>query len=136
MDIEGFFDALDEAVVFFFEFDLAAFNAGKIKDVADDIEEDIATLFDDVNLLLLFAAEVGLAKEAGESDDAIERRADFMTHGREEEGLGFVCPDRSFGSGVEFFGGLESLGNVTDDSLDDELIIDFEAGGGNLDWNG
>ena len=79
-----------------------------------------------------------LAEQFGETDDGVERRAEFVVHAGEELALETVCALHFFGAQLEFPGkflveGTEALlcqfafGDITDDGGDGKAIARFDC---------
>jgi len=90
VDVEHTLDALAQPEAARFQIELARFHAREIQDVVDEHQQRIAAARDRAQVILLHAVEIGLRQEIGESQHAIERRANLVAHHREELALGSV----------------------------------------------
>ena len=72
------------------KFELTRFQLGKVKDVVDDGAQRIGGTINLGQVVLLLGIEVRFQAQAGQADDGVHRRADFMAHIGQESALGFV----------------------------------------------
>ena len=69
------------------EFELVGFDFRKVEDVVQDPQEVLGRRVGDVDELVGLGGKVGLERKAGHVENRIHRRADLVTHVREEHGL-------------------------------------------------
>ena len=89
-------DLLDDALAgdrLRVELDLSGFDLGEVEEVVDQKEQVLGARLDAAELLLLVAGEGPRQlhqERAGEADDGVERRAQFVAHAGQEPVLGQV----------------------------------------------
>ena len=91
-----------------FQLQLARLDLAGVQDVADDLQQDGRGGFDTVHILALQLRELGQAQQLQRAQRAIQRRADFVAHGRQK-------------------GGLCLVGLVRRDSCPLQIALDFRA---------
>ena len=87
-------DDFGKALLAFRQLQLSGLDFGCIENLIDDAEKLVAGLVDVGRRSLRTVgelAEILAAHHFGEADDGVERRAQFMAHGRQERGLGLAC---------------------------------------------
>ena len=86
-------DALDERRHSEFlppQFEPASLDLGKIQNIVDELRERPRAIADRIDIARLLGLEPRHRKELREAENAVERRADLVTDGREEARLGFI----------------------------------------------
>ncbi len=68
--------------------ELPGFDAREVQNVVDDGDEVLARVVENVDVLALTAAELGLAQQVGHADDRVQRGAYLVAHGRQKPTLG------------------------------------------------
>ena len=112
----------------FVEIQQTAFDAREIENAVDHREQPKAVLVHVADIgaiaLVLDGAEQFLAHEVGEADHRVERRFQFMAHGRKERAL-LACGFLRFAQRLPGrFLGLALLGDVLDRALvEEELVV-------------
>src|SRR5260370_15349509 len=62
------------------DFDLAGLELGEVEDAVDDSEEGLAGASCGLDKALLRRSQLGLANEFEHAENAVQRRANFLTH--------------------------------------------------------
>ena len=85
-------------------FEIAGVHLGHVEDAVDDRQQMLAGIVDQLRIFLaarrIDHQHVFLNDHLRESDDGVQRRAQFMAHGGEEAGLGRI---RLLGGGARQF---------------------------------
>ncbi|MEZ4649696.1 MAG: hypothetical protein R3E97_13110 [Candidatus Eisenbacteria bacterium] len=123
----------------FLEHHVIRLDLREVQDVADQSEQSLTAGPDRLDMVLLqLGQRLGLAKEAGHTDDPIHRRTEFMAHVREEGILGLrrrLGGDESlvqpaillFEECLRRFQVLEALLEYGDVSLEADVVGDRTA---------
>ena len=80
---------------FFVQLELAGIDLGEVEDVVDDVVKMLAALVDELGVFRLARLERAhhpQLERLGETDDRVERRAQFVAHIGEELRLGDIRP--------------------------------------------
>src|SRR5260370_5093125 len=70
------------------DFDLAGLELGEVEDAVDDSEQGLAGASCGLDKALLRRSQLGLANEFEHAENAVQRRANFLTH---------ICQELRFG---------------------------------------
>ena len=62
------------------EIEFAGFDLGEVEDVVDDGQQAGGAVADRFQMIALGAVEFGIQQQFRHADDAVHRRADFVTH--------------------------------------------------------
>ncbi len=84
---DGILDQLPGAESFGLQHHLSGLDAGDIEDVADELEQDVRGMLDGHQMAPLLRGQRREFQQFQRPQHAIQRRADFMAHGRKEGGL-------------------------------------------------
>ena len=75
------------------------FDLGEVQDVVDDRQQRVTTVSDGRGKVALVVGELRVEQQAAHADHRVHRRADFVTHRRQERALRLVG---GLGSGARF----------------------------------
>ena len=79
--------------------DPPGFDARDVEHVVDQFQQGVGRCTDDLGKFLLFLVELGVRQQVGDTDDAIQGRAELVAHVGEEMRFGLAgfmfAPDRS-----------------------------------------
>ncbi len=95
-EIERAFEHLGQVEAQLFELGTTGFVARIVEHVVDHPQQGLARVEDLADVAALFAGQPGAQGQAAEADHRIERGADLVAHGRQEQRLGgrrFLGPD-------------------------------------------
>ena len=124
-------DVLGEGEAGLLQLKLGSLDLGQIEDVVDEVQQVVAGAAEDLDILVLLGRQRGLGQEVGDPHDGVHRRADFVTHARQEIGLGAIG---AFGHGageLEFHLDALAFGHVAGGSEHAlQLAIAIEKGRG------
>ena len=89
---DHFSDDLMDRAARQFDFQFAGFDLGQIENIVDQLQQMLAAGMNRVEKFqpFGFAVFIAAAKNIGETEDRVHRRADFMAHPRQEFALGAV----------------------------------------------
>ena len=110
--------------------DFAGLDLGEVENVVDDVEQRVGGELHGFKIVALFGSQLGVERQVGHADDAVERGADFVAHVGEE--LAFGAAGR-LGLDARFYRFCFALllcGNIAPDAddADDVAIADRETG--------
>ncbi len=88
---DGAMEALAQGKVPFLDDQLAGFQLGQIKDVIDDHQQVVGGNLDGFQIFGLHLIQLGVGEQAGKTQYAVHRRANFVTHVGQEFGFDPVC---------------------------------------------
>ena len=87
-ELQRVLDARRELEGRLLELELAGFDLREVEDLVDDRQQVLATQPDRLGHFALLAIETGRGHQIRHADDGVHRRADLVTHVRQELGLG------------------------------------------------
>ena len=90
-DVHDCFDDFSQFEFTHLEFALSRFELGEVEYVVDQVEQRVAAVADYRQLTALIDGKVRTVQQLGHPDNAVERRADLVTHGREKRAFGAVA---------------------------------------------
>src|SRR5260370_27838606 len=94
--------------------ELSCFDLGKIENVVDDREQGFGGEADETQAVALLGGEFGVQHQLGHAENAVHGRANFMTHGREENALGFTGGFRGLLRGLQLLYCIAALRNIAE----------------------
>ncbi len=103
------FDDLMEIKVGGVEFKLSGLDFGKIEDVVDEFQQGSGRSLGDFTISLLLRVGFGGQQQVHHSDDAIERRAQFVRHIGQKQAFGAAGFLGGGQGGLKLFGALTDL---------------------------
>lgn len=112
------------------EHQFAGLDFREVEDFVDDAQQAVGGLFDGAQVVELARGQFAFLQQMSETEDAVERRADFMAHVGEELGFDPARLQRFLARQIEFdvldFDGFEVLAHVFGGLID--AVLQFFLG--------
>jgi hypothetical protein len=94
------------------DLELSGFDFREVQNVVDDRKQRFGGKPREIQMLALFACEVGIQHQFRHAQNAVERRANFVAHGGQEQAFGLAGGFRGALGVLQFVLGLLALRNV------------------------